>query len=452
MKQEDIEKSLSLFIIGNGFDLAHGLHTSYRCFRKWLIHKYDLKAVDINIDKLRENISQNCEFKHIIDKIKEKFLTDNFYPYENIRSEEEQKFITDACQEWYYIIEDKMPNDKKEAFLNGMAKDTFASKSTEKGKKEAFFNGLKEAKYESLSKVLKKIGDDEWNQDNYDKALEEILKNDFGFELDVIIESLDSDFCYSKIIITDPKITASIIVTAIDAATPSNWDNFEDKLGNLNLNLFEKQEDEEIYDDFTLEARKILYRTILVNNLSKITEFFKEWIKSINVNDGIIKEKFRDEIKNRNCLFLNFNYTDTLELLYGIENVYYMHGNKYQEIILGHKEDADFSNLDDNMFKITLKKLTGWRTTVNKEFLSCLEDVTEIYSIGFSFNCVDMPYIKEICQNIDTKEVTWYLTKFDEDKKNNEGFKNKIYKELAELKTEGKSFPDVKFEIFNLEN
>ena len=451
-----------LFIIGNGFDLAHklstfptddGKSTSYRDFRNWLIKEYDLK--ETTIDKLKETLSQNYDFDQIIDDLEEKLLTENFELYEDLNEnrEESQKFMIDAAREWYEIMENQMPNEKKEAYLNGMAKDTVASKSTEQGQKEAFLNGLKEANYESLLKVLEKIEDEEWNQDNYDKALKEILKNDFGFELDGFIKKTFTELDYSKIYNITPEtseIIANIIVVAIDATT-KKWEEFESKLGSLNLDLFVEQKDDENDDEFRLEMEKMLYHTILLNKLPEITKFFKKWINTIDVAKWKSKEKFKDELKKGKCLFFNFNYTDTLELLYGVENICHIHGTKDKEIILGHEESADFSDFDKKMFKTTFKKLTGWCISNNKEFFSSLKDVSEIYSIGFSFGEVDMPYIKEIIQNIDTETITWYLNKFDENNNRNETFRGKIYKELEELKTEGKGCPKVMFNIFDME-
>lgn len=51
-------------------------------------------------------------------------------------------------------------------------------------------------------------------------------------------------------------------------------------------------------------------------------------------------------ILNRNCLFLNFNYTDTLEKVYGIpaSNILYIHGNALRgnNLILGHHDATLF--------------------------------------------------------------------------------------------------------------
>jgi len=420
-----------LFIIGNGFDLAHGLPTKYENFRNWLIKKHGIE--DTTINKLRDVLSQNYEFEQIIDSLKERFQMGNFEPYESLGEnlQDAQKFITDAAEEWYKVMEDEMSDKEKDAYLKGMA-DT----PPEKGKKIAFLNGLKEANYESLLKILEKIGDEEWSQDNYDKALKDILKKEFKFELDVFTEKVSSELDFSKIYNIDTKTIANIIVVAIDAATTQEWDVFESKLGNLNLDLFLKQKDDEIDDSF-------LYHTVLMHHLPKIIEFFKEWINTIDVSKAVMKEKFRDEIRKGKCLFLNFNYTDTLELLYNVENVCHIHGSKDTEIILGHEGSADFSDFDEKMFKTTFKKLTGLYISRNREFFSSLKDVTEIYSIGFSFGEVDMPYIKEIFRNIDTKEVSWYLTKFDEDNGNNKRFRKEINEAAKE-----KGCP--KFNIFDM--
>lgn len=43
-----------LFVIGNGFDLAHGLKTSYLNFKKFVYQQFCNSQVDIELDKLSE--------------------------------------------------------------------------------------------------------------------------------------------------------------------------------------------------------------------------------------------------------------------------------------------------------------------------------------------------------------------------------------------------------------
>ena len=41
-------------------------------------------------------------------------------------------------------------------------------------------------------------------------------------------------------------------------------------------------------------------------------------------------------------------------------------------------------------------------------------NVRDIYSFGFSFSEVDLPYIKKICEIINTYRVTWYFNSYDD--------------------------------------
>lgn len=74
-----------------------------------------------------------------------------------------------------------------------------------------------------------------------------------------------------------------------------------------------------------------------------ISRCFSEWILHINTNvpPVVLPESF-----NKNCLFLNFNYTDILEKVYDIpaSNILYIHGNALRgdNLILGHHNAALF--------------------------------------------------------------------------------------------------------------
>ncbi|MBZ5482422.1 hypothetical protein JGU65_24870 [Bacillus sp. T_4] len=41
--------------------------------------------------------------------------------------------------------------------------------------------------------------------------------------------------------------------------------------------------------------------------------------------------------------------------------------------------------------------------------------IERIYTYGFSFSEVDLPYIKGICLSIDTSNITWYLHTYHSD-------------------------------------
>ncbi len=75
---------------------------------------------------------------------------------------------------------------------------------------------------------------------------------------------------------------------------------------------------------------------------------------------------------------------------------------------------------------IMTHELAGFMISKNQE--SHLDPISDIYSIGFSFSNVDMPYIKEVLSYLPgagEKNITWHLCDFDDDNKK-KAFKQKI--------------------------
>lgn len=58
-------------------------------------------------------------------------------------------------------------------------------------------------------------------------------------------------------------------------------------------------------------------------------------------------------LKNSHYI-LNFNYTDTLEKIYGEKSVFHIHGNQHSSIIFGHGNYVD-EEFDDEEFEIYLE-------------------------------------------------------------------------------------------------
>lgn len=46
------------------------------------------------------------------------------------------------------------------------------------------------------------------------------------------------------------------------------------------------------------------------------------------------------------------------------------------------------------------------------QFFRSVSSVKEIYSFGFSFSDVDIPYIQHIARNVDRTKVTWYFDNY----------------------------------------
>lgn len=155
----------------------------------------------------------------------------------------------------------------------------------------------------------------------------------------------------------------------------------------------------------------------------------------------------------QDSLFVTFNYTNTLERHYDIEEtrILYIHGkvcDENSELIYGHslsKSDADFdletvqeqidkderSRLfyrsigEDNRIEksIEIIKLFYHYTRKpiekiikkNELFFNQLDNIDEVTIIGHSLSKVDMPYIEEISEKIkpDSKWIVFYYNKND---------------------------------------
>ena len=137
------------------------------------------------------------------------------------------------------------------------------------------------------------------------------------------------------------------------------------------------------------------------------------------------------------------NYTQTLERVYGVSenNICHIHGVSKNaknlndttsgDLIFGHGRevfDTDITNIPNTAYNINKKPVN--RCIINNQlFFEKLEGVINIYSYGFSFGDVDMPYIKKICHSIgNTSNVTWHFNDYGI-KEHRTSYEEKIRKE-----------------------
>ena len=161
---------------------------------------------------------------------------------------------------------------------------------------------------------------------------------------------------------------------------------------------------------------------------------FAEWIRQLPVPWAA---EFRGQRVplDPSAVFLNFNYTPSLQRLYGVPNINVLHihgaaANPTETLVLGHGWEPD-PNLDpyrfeqdpegadmrvvegqvivDQYFKDTFKP-TAKVIENNAAFFAELSDVDRIVVMGHSVSEVDHPYFKEIIANIDVKRVRWKVS------------------------------------------
>jgi hypothetical protein len=216
------------------------------------------------------------------------------------------------------------------------------------------------------------------------------------------------------------------------------WSDFEETLAYLDteqivdecLNYLVSYGDEDWSDAYHHDYQYEVQRRIdLITKTLK--QKFTEWILQISIPETASKNKV---IINKNALFITFNYTDTLEILYKVsaDNILYIHNkaiDKNSTLILGHSRNpkstktlselyndensdvrvAEGNQILDNYFLETFKT-TETIIRDNNKFFDSLEHLEFIYVYGHSLSVVDKPYFQRIVKTIDKSKVKWKVS------------------------------------------
>lgn len=230
--------------------------------------------------------------------------------------------------------------------------------------------------------------------------------------------------------------TLEIALTAEDI-----WADFENSLGNLNLDLMGSRhivdmwlDDYGFYDDEDAGAAEF-YMAVeaaanpIINLVNELQPAFRRWVNRLEV--GTSDRPLADLIRSDGKV-LDFNYTEFVETLYGVHDVCYIHGNRKKKgkLILGHRpgvegvfhererkphsyRQAVIDVAQDNVFDLIGQydeELTKDSQKIIKDhqaFFNRLADVNQIIVIGHSISRVDWDYFIEIKKR--TKKVYWYF-------------------------------------------
>lgn len=255
-------------------------------------------------------------------------------------------------------------------------------------------------------------------------------------------------------LVCDDNEAVGFLMRIITQAEPDSeqWSALEESLGVLDYSevfddLIEPLDNEGDLDMWANAYQNEDAANDLFVVVEKLSDYFTNWIESIDLTKICPIPSFSNLIHSQD-VFLNFNYTETLEMVYQVkdENVCHIHGKCGENLILGHGREEKENEYTDNMSYYTgaegilseihymLKKDIDKAISKHKNFFDLLlKNIDSIYSHGFSFGDVDQPYIKRICEIISTENVTWYLNDFDknqlpkfEEQLRAAGFKGKI--------------------------
>ena len=192
------------------------------------------------------------------------------------------------------------------------------------------------------------------------------------------------------------------------------WHRFEDSLHHVDserLNAFFGKEDDDLDDlDCSVENAQMILR-----------EAFCDWISTVSV-----EEKDSGYHFGNNCLFINFNYTDTLEKRFGIpiENIFHIHGEATEKegIVFGHSMHPQLPvdalyDMGGRFRGLYLVEQLLYETDKHAYvhyvelliFLARrgvkLADIRHIYVLGHSFGVADREYFEELACATGAKKV-----------------------------------------------
>ncbi|PWD85789.1 bacteriophage abortive infection AbiH family protein [Ignatzschineria cameli] len=189
------------------------------------------------------------------------------------------------------------------------------------------------------------------------------------------------------------------------------WESFEESLGSFNHDYFlddssyrpsieEMADDVKMMygyeDDISFNTRELI---------QNITSSFNKWISSIKVNAA--KKTITMPV---NCKFINFNYTTTLQKVYGIpdSDILHIHGKAWGKIIFGHGRPIWSKQINDDepWFDIPQKDAESIYNVFRKPVSDIIQqhqaqlksygNIKKIIVIGHSINDIDKPYFEFI--------------------------------------------------------
>lgn len=208
------------------------------------------------------------------------------------------------------------------------------------------------------------------------------------------------------------------------------WSDFEKALGLYDINVVLNWSLEDLFlTDFSIGGQVFGASDFLLNTslLDILNEAFTEWVCSIPLPNS------PQEYNLESCaFFLSFNYTDTLEVLYGIpeENIIHIHGraSMKEKLVVGHNREINPSDYWDNSLDMRennerMQRLMDmnelhkpyWELVEqNQVFFQKISNVRDIYIWGHSCAEIDLPYFRKIKETIDPKAI-WHFSPYNDD-------------------------------------
>ncbi|WP_081806345.1 AbiH family protein [Chryseobacterium sp. UNC8MFCol] len=373
-----------IVLIGNGFDLAHGMQTNYKDF----INNYWRNRCE-EFEKHTEYIYECDEFL-----LRSKHYTNHFE-------------IISSFADLYNFAEE---NDRKFT-----SKNSFFLKLTQ-GLNYQGWVDIESEYYSHLKNLSKsKNLDEDYNIDNLNKdftgiinLLEKYLTSvQENFKVDDLVKNRITGIINHPIKLQD--LSEHVIRKIID----ENW-----KL---------LQSDIETYNGFfktgynlSSTTQKIVKDFVQNNTHSRTKEHFTIYMLK-NFENFFLSKK-------PHTTFLNFNYTSTESLYANPEtHICHIHGelnNKENPIIFGYGDELDdyykdIEKLNDNRYLENVKSINYAKTDNYKKILNLINDgYFQVIILGHSCGNSDRTLLNTIFENDNCASIKFFYHQTDETKDN----------------------------------
>jgi hypothetical protein len=186
----------------------------------------------------------------------------------------------------------------------------------------------------------------------------------------------------------------------------SRWCDFENCLGLIDDEEFGQRSREDISEYMEEIGMDEALVDEFIEHIASILDVFRKWVAQIDLP----KTKCRTFNFDPSAIFVNFNYTETLETFYGIDSarILYIHGRRATKdrLIVGHDSSPpkpqskhDLPDIQHNPFyaylRLTLKPVETISPKL-QTWLNAAPDIKKISVRGHSLGYVDLPYFKLI--------------------------------------------------------
>lgn len=207
------------------------------------------------------------------------------------------------------------------------------------------------------------------------------------------------------------------------------WSDFETALGQYDLEKVINWSCEDLFlTEFSIGGQRFdRPNFFLETDLNIIVKkAFSDWVRQIAVAEKAV------DVLPKDALYFSFNYTDTLEKLYGIPEqlILHIHGRASigGELVVGHNrqinpgdywdDSIDLRENNERMHRLCnmndLSKPFDEILKRNERFFNRMGVVKNVHIIGHSSGEIDYPYFEKIKSSV-PKDAVWHFNPYSDD-------------------------------------